>query len=162
REVHAVLKQANYDLQKFQFNTVVSAAMKILNALDRFHRSGVGGNTELTFTPASIPVTREAISILLCLLAPITPHVAWQLWRELGFGADVFGTSWPEPDESALRQTELELVLQVNGKMRGAVRVPSAATREAIERIALESPVAQKYIAGQVVKKVVVVPSRLV
>ena len=161
-EVHAVLKQANYDLQKFQFNTVVSAAMKILNALDRFNRSGAGGNTELVFTAANVPVTREAVSILLRLLAPITPHAAWQLWRDLGFGADIFATGWPEPEESALKQAELELVLQVNGKMRGNIRVPSDASREEMERLALESPMAQKYIAGQVVKKVIVVPGRLV
>jgi leucyl-tRNA synthetase len=161
-EVHAVLKQANYDLQKFQFNTVVSAAMKILNALDRFNRSGAGGNTELVFTAASVPVTREAVSILLRLLAPITPHVAWQLWRDLGLGADIFAVGWPEPEESALKQAELELVLQVNGKMRGNIRVPSDASRERIERLTLESPIAQKYIAEQVVKKVIVVPGRLV
>ena len=161
-EVHAVLKQANYDLQKFQFNTVVSAAMKILNALDRFNRSGAGGNTELVFTGANVPVTREAVSILLRLLAPITPHVTWQLWRDLGFSADIFASGWPEPEESALKQAELELVLQVNGKMRGNIRVPSDASRTQIEKVALESPSAQKYIAGQVAKKVIVVPGRLV
>ncbi|HYL19652.1 MAG TPA: class I tRNA ligase family protein, partial [Burkholderiales bacterium] len=103
-----------------------------------------------------------AVSILLRLLAPITPHVAWQLWRDLGFGADVFASGWPEPEDSALEQAVIELVLQVNGKMRGSIRVPSDASRAEIERLALESPIAQKYIAGQVVKKVIVVPGRLV
>ncbi len=106
REVHAILKQANYDFQKFQFNTVVSAAMKILNALERSNRSGGAGNNELLFAAGSLPVTREALSILLRLLAPITPHVAWHLWRDLGFGpADIFACSgWPEPQEAALKQ----------------------------------------------------------
>ena len=162
REVHAILKQANYDLQRFQFNTVVSAGMKILNALERSNRSGSGGNTELSFAAASVPVTREALSILLRLLAPITPHVAWHLWRDLGFGTDVFAAGWPEPDEAALEQAEIELVLQVNGKMRGSIRVPSAASPAEVEKLARTSPIAQKYIAGQVVKKVIVVPGRLV
>jgi len=96
------------------------------------------------------------------LLAPITPHAAWQLWRDLGFGADIFAVGWPEPEESALKQAELELVLQVNGKMRGNIRVPSDASRAVIEDLAVTSPTALKYIAGQTVKKVVVVPGRLV
>jgi len=136
--------------------------MKILNALERSNRSGSGGNTELSFAAASVPVTREALSILLRLLAPITPHVAWHLWRDLGFGTDVFAAGWPEPDEAALEQAEIELVLQVNGKMRGSIRVPSAASPAEVEKLARTSPIAQKYIAGQVVKKVIVVPGRLV
>ena len=162
REVHAFLKQANYDFQKFQFNTVVSAGMKILNALERANRSGSGGNAELMFAAASVPATREALSIVLRLLAPITPHVAWHLWRDLGFGAEIFDARWPEPEESALKQAEIELVVQVNGKMRGSIRVPSEASRAQIEALTLNSPIVQKYSVGQVVKKVVVVPGRLV
>jgi leucyl-tRNA synthetase len=162
REVHAILRQANYDFQKFQFNTVVSAAMKILNALERSARGGPGGNTELVFAAANLTVVREALYIVLRLLAPITPHVAWHLWRDLGFPADIFAAGWPEPDESALQQAEIELVLQINGKMRGSLRVASDASRAEIEEVALASPIAQKYIADRAVKKVVVVPGRLV
>jgi leucyl-tRNA synthetase len=162
REVHSYLKQANYDFQKFQFNTVVSAAMKILNALDRANRSGSGGNAELVFAAASLPVTGEALWLVLRLLAPITPHVAWHLWRELGFGADVFDAGWPEPDEAALKQAEIELVVQVNGKMRGTIRVPNEASPAQIEALTLNSPIVQKYIAGKVVKNIVVVPGRLI
>jgi leucyl-tRNA synthetase len=164
REVHAVLKQANYDFQKFQFNTVVSAAMKILNALERASRTA--GGAELTFGADLIPVVRESLSILLRLLAPITPHVTYHLWRELGLGSgagaqDVFRAPWPNADESALKQDEIELVLQINGKTRGTIRVPSEATREQIEQLAVSSPLAQKYSEGRPVKKVVVVPGRL-
>jgi leucyl-tRNA synthetase len=162
REVHAILKQANYDFQKFQFNTVVSAAMKILNALERSSRSGTAGASEIAFSAAGLPVVREAVSVLLRLLAPITPHVAWHAWRDLGFGTDVFAAGWPEPDEAALEQDEIELVLQVNGKMRGNIRVPSGSSAAQVERLALESPTAQKHIAGQKTKKIVVVPGRLV
>ena len=142
-EIHSVLKQANYDIQRFQFNTVASACMKILNALE------------------SSP-SREGLSILLRLLAPITPHVTHHLWRELGFGEDIMKASWPEPDPQALEQDEVELVVQVNGKLRGSIRVPKAADRGAIEGLALANPNVQRFVAGHQVKKVVVVPGRLV
>jgi leucyl-tRNA synthetase len=142
-EVHSVLKQANYDIQRFQFNTVASACMKILNALE------------------SSP-SREGLSILLRLLAPITPHVTHHLWRELGFGEDIMKAPWPEPDPQALEQDEVELVVQVNGKLRGSIRVPKAADRGAIEGLALANPNVQRFVAGHQVKKVVVVPGRLV
>jgi leucyl-tRNA synthetase len=147
-EIHSILRQANYDLQKHQFNTVASAAMKILNALEKIqHRNAVA---------------EECMSMLLRLLSPITPHVAHHLWRELGFGDDVMRAPWPEPDAAALEQDEVELVVQVNGKLRGSIRVPKAADRSAIEGLALANPNVQKFVAGQNVKKVVVVPGRLV
>ncbi len=148
-EIHSVLKQANYDFAKYQFNTVASAAMKILNALDRF----AGGRNE---------VTEEGLSILLRLLSPITPHVCHYLWQELGFGEDILQAPWPEPLEAALAQDEIELVLQINGKLRGSIRVPAGATKEQIEQPALASDVARKYMEGKPAKKVVVVPGRLV
>ena len=148
-EIHSVLKQANYDFAKHQFNTVASAAMKILNALDRF----AGGRNE---------VAEEGLSILLRLLSPITPHVCHYLWRELGFGEDILHAPWPEPLEAALAQDEIELVLQINGKLRGSIRVPAGATKEQIEQPALASDVARKFMEGKPAKKVVVVPGRLV
>ena len=161
-EIHAILKQANYDLLKFQFNTVVSAAMKILNALEKAYRGAGGVSAVLAFSQESLPLVREALAIQLRLLAPITPHLSFHVWRELGLGNDVFDAPWPEPDENALKLDEIELVLQVNGKLRGSIKVPSDAARAQIEQMALASPIAQKYIEGQSVKKVVVVPGRLV
>ena len=148
-EIHSVLRQANYDLQKFQFNTVASACMKILNALERLPEEDTAAD-------------EEGMSILIRLLAPITPHIAHHLWRELGFGEDVMGAPWPEPDPAALEQDEIELVVQVNGKLRGSIRVPKAADRAAIEGLALANPNVQRFVAGQNVKKVVVVPGRLI
>ncbi|MDP1651200.1 MAG: leucine--tRNA ligase [Rhodocyclaceae bacterium] len=148
-EIHSVLKQANYDLTKLQFNTVASATMKILNALDRF----VGGRNA---------VTEEGLSILLRLLSPITPHICHHLWRELGFGEDILHAPWPEPLEAALVQDEEELVLQVNGKHRGSIRVKVGADRTTIEAVALAAEAAQKFMEGKPAKKVVVVPGRLV
>ena len=96
------------------------------------------------------------------LIAPITPHIAHHLWRELEFGEDVMRAPWPEPDAAALEQDEIELVVQVNGKLRGSIRVPKAAGRSEIEELARANPNVQRFVAGQNVKKVVVVPGRLV
>jgi leucyl-tRNA synthetase len=152
REIHLTLKQANYDLNKHQFNTVASACMKILNALER--ASGVGAAANLTVA--------EGMSILLRLLSPIAPHIAHELWRELGYGEDILHAPWPEPDPAALEQDEIELVVQVNGKLRGNIRVAKGAGKDAIETAAVANEQVQKFIAGQKVKKIVVVPGRLV
>ncbi len=154
REVHLLLKQANYDLAKFQFNTVVSATMKMLNRLEGL--SGLGSIEAASY------IKREGFSILLRLLSPICPHIAHELWRELGYGDDILTAAWPSPLATALVQDEIELVLQVNGKLRGQIRVAKDAERATIERLALANDQVQKFVAGQTVKKVVVVPGRLV
>ena len=146
--IHAELKQANYDIQKHQFNTVASACMKILNALEEI--------AEWNAT------TGEGLSILLRLLSPIAPHVAHHLWRELNFGEDIITAPWPEPDPAALEQDEIELVVQVNGKLRGSIVVPKQADKATIESLARSNANVQRFVAGQTVKKVVVVPGRLV
>ena len=152
RDIHLNLKQANYDFHKFQFNTVASAAMKMLNALERAPKEAEG----------HAACVREGLSVLLRLLSPITPHVCHHLWRELGYGEDILHAPWPEPLDEALAQDEVELVLQVNGKLRGAIRVPAAAAKDRIEAAALASDTALKYMEGKPAKKVVVVPGRLV
>jgi leucyl-tRNA synthetase len=153
REIHLALKQANYDFAKFQFNTVVSAAMKMLNAMERAPR----GDDD-----ARGAVLGEGLGLLLRLLAPITPHITHALWRELGYGEDILAAPWPEPDPAARDADESELVVQVNGKLRGSLRVAKNADRAAIEQLAMANANVQKHIAGQTVKKVVVVPGRLV
>jgi len=147
REIHLLLKQANYDLGKLQFNTVASATMKMLNALEK--------------APAD-PHAREAFSILLRVLSPIAPHISHALWIELGYGTDILAAPWPEPLEEALVQDEQELVLQVNGKHRGNIRVKVGADRTAIEAVALAHEAAQKFMEGKPAQKVIVVPGRLV
>ena len=147
-QIHLELKKANDDVERQKFNTVASACMKILNALEEL--------------PEWDGTSKEGLSILLRLLSPIAPHITHRLWRELGFGEDVMSAPWPEPDAAALEQDEVELVVQVNGKLRGSIRVPKAADRGAIEGLALANPNVQKFVAGQNVKKVVVVPGRLV
>ena len=122
--------------------------MKILNALEEL--------------PDWDATTEEGLSILLRLLSPIAPHIAHHLWRELGFGEDIMQAPWPEPDPAALEQDEVELVVQVNGKLRGSIVVPKQADKATIENLALSNANVQRFVAGQNVKKVVVVPGRLV
>jgi leucyl-tRNA synthetase len=153
REIHKVLQQADYDMTRHQFNTVASAVMKILNALERAPHAD---------DHAQHAVLAEGLGILLRLLAPITPHICHHLWRELGYGEDILSAAWPQPDPQALVADEVELVVQVNGKRRGSIRVPQDASRAAIESIAVADGTVQKFVAGQPVKKVVVVPGRLV
>jgi leucyl-tRNA synthetase len=157
REVHAILRQANFDYQRRQYNTVVSAAMKMLNVLEPIK---LGGDSVIR--PA---VLRESLSILMRILYPVVPHLTHALWKEIGYEKS-FGTlldaTWPKVDEAALVQTELTIMLQINGKLRGEVRVPADASKEQIEALALQSDPAVKVLNGAVPKKVIVVPGRLI
>ena len=155
REIHAVLKQANYDIARHQFNTVASAGMKMLNALEAAQKS----KSDAALKQA---VVREGLSLLLRLLSPMTPHITHQLWRDLGYGDDILNAPWPEPDGAALTQDEVELVVQVNGKKRGSVRVPREADAKAIEAITLADTEIARTLDGKPVKKFIVVPGRLV
>ncbi|MCO5978289.1 leucine--tRNA ligase [Ideonella oryzae] len=159
REVHLVLKQVSADYERMQYNTVVSGCMKLLNALEGFKPEGSAGDTA---------VMREGYSVLLRALYPACPHITHGLWTTLGYAAvlgDLLDAPWPQVDEAALVQDEIELVLQINGKLRGAVKVPASADKAAIEAAAvaaLADPELQKFTEGKPPKKVVVVPGRLV
>ncbi len=156
REVHVLLRQISYDYERMQYNTVVSGAMKLLNALEGFAIDGSKG---------SAAVLREGFSVLLRALYPACPHLTQGLWTELGYstrGGELLDAAWPAVDESALVQDEIELVLQVAGKTRGAVRVATGADKAAIEAAALASPEFARFGEGKPAKKVVVVPGRLV
>ncbi|MFZ4481104.1 MAG: class I tRNA ligase family protein, partial [Rhodoferax sp.] len=156
REIHTVFKQVDYDYQRMQYNTVVSGAMKMLNALESFQDDGAVGN---------VAVLREGFGMLLRSIYPATPHLTHALWVGLGYAGqfgDLLDAPWPKADEAALLQDEIELVLQINGKLRGAIVVAASASRQEIERVALDSEVFQRLAAGQAIKKVVIVPGRLV
>ncbi len=155
-EVHTLLKQIDYDYQRMQYNTVVSGSMKLLNALEDF-KGPVSG--------ASVVALREGFSILLRCLYPVAPHLAHALWAELGYaaaGGDLLDAAWPEVDANALQQDEIELMLQINGKLRGSVTVPAGADKAAIEAAALATDAFIRQAAGAPAKKVIVVPGRLV
>ncbi len=156
REVHTVLRQVDYDYQRMQYNTVVSGAMKLLNALEGFKAEGEEGGTA---------ALREGFGILLRVLYPVTPHLTHQLWKQLGYAATqgvLLDAPWPVVDEGALAQDEVELMLQINGKLRGAVVVPAGADKAEIEALAVASEAFTKHANGQAIKRVIVVPGRLV
>jgi len=153
REVHLALKQVSYDYERMQYNTVVSGAMKLLNALEGFKAQGQDA------------AVREGFSVLLRVLYPACPHIAHALWTELGFAAelgDLLDAPWPAVDEAALVQDEIELMLQVNGKLRGSIRVPAGADKATIEAAALANEKFAEFSEGKAPKKVVIVPGRLV
>ena len=155
-EVHTVLKQVDYDYQRMQYNTVVSGTMKLLNALEGFKAlDAADGQIALI----------EGFGILLRALYPATPHLAHTLWSELGYAGklgDLLDAPWPQVDASALVQDEIELMLQVNGKLRGSIKVSAQADKAAIEAAALASEDFAKFSEGKAPKKVVIVPGRLV
>jgi len=183
-EMHTVLKQVDYDYQRMQYNTVVSGAMKMINALENYAPTlgtGVsslppegalaarGGPSPLDSTArdsAGLQVALiEGFGILLRCLYPATPHLAHTLWSELGYATqlgDLLDAPWPQVDPTALVQDEIELVLQINGKLRGSIVVAATADKAAIEAVALASPIFISHAAGAKPKKVVVVPGRLV
>lgn len=152
-EIHTVLKQVDYDYQRMQYNTVVSGAMKMLNALEDFKPDGSAGDNA---------ALAEGFGILLRSIYPATPHIAHTLWSDLGYAGELLDAPWPEADPAALQRDEIELMLQINGKLRGSVTVPAAADKAAIEAAALASEAFIKQAAGTAPKKVVVVPGRLV
>ena len=155
-EVHTLLKQVDYDYQRMQYNTVVSGAMKLLNALEDFKGAPAAG---------SLVALREGFGILLRCLYPAAPHLTHSLWNELGYAAQVgelLDAPWPEVDASALQQDEIELMLQINGKLRGSVTVPAGADKATIEAAALATEAFIRQAAGAPAKKVIVVPGRLV
>ncbi len=161
-EIHLLLKQANYDLNRHQFNTVISATMKMLNCMEKFPGPMTTVSDSQKIQPIYESLVTESFRIILLLLSPICPHITQALWQELGYGDDILAATWPEPQDKALVQDEIELVLQVNGKLRGQIRVAKDAERATIEQLALANDQVQKFVAGQTVKKVVVVPGRLV
>ncbi|PIQ13710.1 MAG: leucine--tRNA ligase [Hydrogenophilales bacterium CG_4_9_14_3_um_filter_59_35] len=152
-QLHGTIQKVSDDYgRRQQFNTAIAAVMELMNALGK-----IGDDS-----PAGRAVMQEALEAAVQLLAPIVPHVCQALWAELRDGANLLDAPWPTVDASALVQDEIELVLQVNGKLRGSITVARDASKEAIEQLALANPNVQKFMEGKPAKKVVVVPGRLV
>jgi leucyl-tRNA synthetase len=150
RAIHTAIKEMTEDLEgEYQFNTAVSELMKLSNALNEA-------------TCQASPVYTEGINTLVLLLAPFAPHIGEELWHQLGHPESVHLQAWPQVDPSALVADEITLVIQINGKTRGAIEVPTSASREELQQYARESDVGQRYLEGQTMKKVIVVPGKLI
>lgn len=152
KEIHEVLKQIRTDYTRYQFNTVVSGTMKILNTLDKM--------THLT-DAESKAIIHEGLFVLLKVLAPICPHVTQYLWEQLSYGQDISLSKFPKYDNSALKSETVNIVVQVNGKLRAHIDVPSNASEEAVRQIATENVDVKKFIADKEVKRFIYVPNRL-
>jgi leucyl-tRNA synthetase len=156
REMHLVLKQVGYDYERMQYNTVVSGCMKLLNALEDFKPDGSAGDTATLC---------EGVSLLMRMLYPACPHITDAIWQELGYAqaaGQLLDAPWPVVDESALERDQIELMLQINGKLRGSILVSASADKAQIEAAALGHEAFAKQAAGAAPKKVIVVPGRLV
>jgi leucyl-tRNA synthetase len=150
RGIHTAIKEITEDLTgDYQFNTAVSELMKLSNALKDAQC-------------VTSPIYQEGIETLILLLAPFAPHIAEELWSSLGNTESVHKQQWREADSSALVVDEITLVVQIMGKTRGTIQVPTGSDKSALEKYATESEIAQKYIEGKEVKKVIVVPNKLV
>ena len=157
RDLHELFKQADFDLQRKQYNTVVSGCMKMLNRLEESTKDSAKA------CPQGLA---EGLSMLIRLLYPVVPHITTQLWNDLGFkaayGCELAHAPWPEVDNSALVREELELMIQVNGKLRGSLSISASATEDEIKDAAIRSEAFQKFSEGRPLKKAIVVPGRLV
>ena len=152
RKVHQTLQAVSRDFEAFEFNTIISALMELMNEMIEYKNHG-GWDTE---------EWNEAVDIYLRMMAPVTPHIAEELWERLGKPYSVHTQDWPAVDEAATREEVLTLVLQVNGKLRDKIEVPVGISKEKAQEAALQSENVQNFIAGKTPKKVIYVPGRLV
>jgi leucyl-tRNA synthetase len=154
-EMHKLLQQADHDYSRLQYNTVVSASMKMLNLLEA---------TSLQPSPAARAALGECVGIFLRVLYPVAPHITHSLWTALGYAkahGDLLDAPWPQVDSTALEQSHIELMVQVNGKLRGKITVAKAADKASIEAAALNDDNVKKFVEGAP-KKIIIVPGKLV
>ncbi|WP_165674839.1 leucine--tRNA ligase [Metapseudomonas otitidis] len=153
RAIHLAIKQASQDVgQHHKFNTAIAAVMTLMNVLEKAPQADAQDRALL----------QEGLETVALLLAPITPHICHEIWRELGHADAVIDAAWPKVDESALVQDTLQLVVQVNGKLRGQIEVAADASREAVEATARANENVLRFTEGLTIRKVIVVPGKLV
>ncbi len=153
RAIHLAIKQSSFDIgQHHKFNTAIAQVMTLMNVLEK----------AATATEQDRALLQEGLEAVALLLAPITPHISHQLWQELGHEEAIIDATWPQVDESALVQDSLTLVIQVNGKLRGEIIVAASASREEVEAAARANENVQRFTEGVTIRKVIVVPGKLV
>ncbi|MDH3332770.1 MAG: leucine--tRNA ligase [Gammaproteobacteria bacterium] len=153
RKTHQTIAKIGDDIgRRSSFNTAVAAAMELLNAINKFEDASDAGRA----------VEHEALEAVVLMLSPMTPHICHALWKELGHETALIDRRWPEFDEAALELDMIELVVQVNGKLRGRVAVPADASKDDIEKLAIADDNVQRFVDGQAIRKIIVVPGRLV
>ncbi|HHC72526.1 MAG TPA: leucine--tRNA ligase, partial [Thiotrichales bacterium] len=150
---HRTIAKASDDIgRRYTFNTAIAAAMELLNETGRFEDD----------SPQGRAVVQEALEALVLILSPMVPHITHALWKALGHDQAVVDAPWPKADPAAMEEESIQLVVQVNGKLRARIRVPREASREAIEETALADPNVQRFVTPESLRKVIVVPGKLV
>ena len=152
RKAHQTLKSITWDFENFEFNTIVSSLMELLNEMARAKNAGAWGSD----------AWNEAVRLYLLMMAPVTPHIAEELWQKLGYGYSVHQQAWPEVDEEACVEDKITLVVQINGKLRDRIMLSPGFSDEQARATALSSPVIQEALEGKTIRKVIVVPGKLV
>jgi leucyl-tRNA synthetase len=153
RQLHQTIQKVTHDMsERTIFNTAIAANMELLNTLSRFEDG----------TSNDKAIRQEILEAIALMLSPIVPHICHQLWLDLGHQETIVNLPWPQVDETALVRDSVEYVLQVNGKLRSKMTVPASASNAEIEQSALRDGHMLKFIDGKPVKKVIVVPKKLV
>jgi leucyl-tRNA synthetase len=152
-KLHETIRKVSDDYdRRLTFNTAIAANMELLNSVSRFDDDSAAG----------IAIRQEVFDSMILMLAPIIPHVCHRLWRDLGHAGPIVDHPWPAVDESALVQQSIEMVIQVNGKLRGKMQIDVDADRASCEAAALANEQAMRFIADSPIRKVIVVPGKLV
>ncbi|MBI4537640.1 MAG: leucine--tRNA ligase [candidate division NC10 bacterium] len=163
RATHQAIGKVTRDLEDaFHFNTAIAALMELAGALVRFLDQLPPGSAAADGPPDRLLAFAEAVRALVVMLAPFAPHVAEELWESLGESESIFRQRWPEADASLAMEEALEIVVQVNGKVRGRLQVPRGTPEAALRRLALEERRVRQWIEGRTVHKLVVVPDKLI
>jgi leucyl-tRNA synthetase len=153
RRTHRTIERVTVDVeQRFHFNTAIAAIMELLNELGRFEAR----------TPADRAVVQELLESVVLMLSPIVPHICHRLWRMLGHARATVDERWPVADETALAADNMEIVVQVNGKVRGRISVPVAAAEDVVRAAALADDNVSRHVAGKSIRRVIIVPGKLV
>ena len=153
RQVHQTIQKVSHDIGvRTIFNTAIAANMELVNILSKFTDDSDNGKA----------IRQEALEAIVLMLAPIVPHICHQLWKDLGHEQAIVSESWPEVDSAALEQDSIELVIQVNGKLRSKISVSATASSDEVEAMALNDAHALRFIDGKPVRKVIIVPKKLV
>jgi leucyl-tRNA synthetase len=159
RIIHVTIQRVTEDIEKdFHFNTAISAVMELVNALVEFERTSM----DTVGAEERAALLREAVDTTLLLLGPVCPHITEELWKMLGHGASLFKQSWPSPDQDAMKRDEVQIVVQVDGKVRSRLVADVGLEEADIRQMALADGRVLPWLNGRQVAKVVVVPGRLV